>query len=309
MTFGALRRLPTKKLRAFAYRHMAQPLVERMDAELVVNAVGGVSMIADLSDPSGRALVTTGLWEWNVGAAIQQALEPGDVFVDVGANSGYYAALAARIVGSSGHVYALEPAPRTFRKLERNLSLNGLTNVTALAIAAGAAEGEATLFGPASGHDATSSLRHRPPAASSTTVPVRRLDTVIAPEHHVRLKLVKVDVEGHEDDVLRGLEPLFDEGARPQLLVEVHVSYNEEAPGFVAGLCERHGLRAHWLVEDEGIDDHLAPADRQLVLRDVGSPPDLTSVARDRYAVFLTADLSSSTGSSDRQAPLPFDAR
>ena len=122
-----------------------------MEAKLLIPAEGGVHMIADPPDPNGRALATTGLWEWNVSAAIRQNLGPGDVFVDVGANAGYYAALAARTVGDAGHVYALEPAPQTFRKLERNLDLNHFTNVTPLAVAAGAAEGEATLYGPAGG--------------------------------------------------------------------------------------------------------------------------------------------------------------
>jgi hypothetical protein len=47
-------------------------------------------------------------------------------------------------------------------------------------------------------------------------------------------------------------------------------------------------MRAEWLVEDEGIDDHLAPVDRPLVLRDLGRPPDLASVPRSRYALLLT---------------------
>ena len=119
-----------------------------MEAKLLIPAEGGVHMIADPPDPNGRALATTGLWEWNVSAAIRQNLGPGDVSssATVGANAGYYAALAARAVGDAGHVYALEPAPQTFRKLERDLDLNHFTNVTPLAVAAGAAEGEATLL-------------------------------------------------------------------------------------------------------------------------------------------------------------------
>jgi FkbM family methyltransferase len=285
---GVLRSLPTRRLRALAYRNAAQPLVQRMDTELLVRAVGGVSVIADPPDPSGRALAATGLWEWNVGAAIRQNLESGDVFVDVGANAGYYTVLSATIVGPRGHVYALEPAAATYRKLTRNVAINACDNVTALCIAAGAATGEATLYGPALGHDATSSLRHRPEAATATTVPVRPLHAVISAEHRSRLKLVKVDVEGHEDDVLRGLEPLLEQGSRPNLIVEVHALHNAEAPAFVASFCDRHGFRAHWLVEDRDSDENVAPVDRRLALRDLGAPPDLASVPRERYALLLT---------------------
>jgi FkbM family methyltransferase len=284
---GVLRGLPTRRLRALAYRHAAQPLVQRMDAELLLKAQGGVFIIADPPDPSGRALAATGLWEWNVGAAIQEHLSSGDVFVDVGANAGYYTLLAASIVGPRGHVYALEPAPATYRKLTRNIGLNACDNVTPLRIAAGATTGEATLYGPAHGHDATSSLRHRPQEATATRVPIRPLHAVISAGHRERFKLLKVDVEGHEDDVLRGLEPLLECGPRPMLIVEVHASYNPDAPAFVASFCDRHAFRAQWLVEDRESDDYLAPVDRRLVLRDLGSPPDLAEIPRARYALFL----------------------
>ena len=298
-TLTALRRVPMRRLRSFAYRHVAEPLVQRMDAELLLRAEGGIRMIADPPDTNGRALATTGIWEWNVGAAILQSLERSDVFVDVGANAGYYTLLAARAVGDTGHVYALEPAPRTFLKLERNLRLNGTRNVTALQVAAGAADGEATLYGPPGGHDPSSSLRVRREGALASRVTVKPIHSVVDAQHRERLKLFKVDVEGHEDDVLRGLEPLLDEGARPTVIVEVHASYNPDAPAFVVDYCARHRLRAQWLVEDEGVDDHLAPIDRRLVLRDLGWPPDLASVPRSRYALLLTPMDSSTRESQD----------
>lgn len=136
-------------------------------------------------------------------------------------------------------------------------------------------------------HDVTSSLLRRPDDAVATLVPVRPLHAVILPAHCDRLRLVKVDVEGYEDDVLRGLEPLLEQGVRPTLIVEVHASYNPDAPTYVEDFCERHRLRAHWLVEDQGIDDHLAPVDRQLVLQDLGGPPDLKRLPRARYALLL----------------------
>lgn len=286
-TLTALRRVPTRRLRAFMYRHVAQPLVQRMHAQLLIRAEGGVLMIADPPDPNACALASSGLWEWNVGAAIRANLGPGDVFVDVGANAGYYSALAALVVGSEGHVYAIEPAPSTFLKLERNLTINSLENVTALAVAAGAAQGSASLYGPESGHDPSSSLRRQPAGAVVSLVPVKPLHSIVEFRHRGRLKLIKVDVEGCEDDVLRGLEPLLERGPRPMLIVEVHGSYNPDAPAFVADFCERHGLRAQWLVEDQGLDDHLAPVDRRLVLRDLGSPPDFAEIPRARYALLL----------------------
>jgi FkbM family methyltransferase len=304
-----LRLIPTRRLRALAYRHVAVPLVSRMDTKLIVRAVGGVRLIADPPDPSGRLLATAGLWEWHVGEVIRRSLGRGDVFVDVGANAGYYTALAAELVGETGHIYALEPAPSTFQKLERTLSLNSLENVTALAVAAGAAEGTAVLCGPPSGHDASSSLRNRPSDGVTTSVRVRPLCDVVPPWHQKRLSLVKVDVEGYEDDVLYGLEPLLSNGVRSAVVVEVHATDNPAAPSYVVGFCARHGLRAYWLVEDEGFDEHLAPADRRLVLEDLGEPPDLSSIPRARYAVLLTPRPWSVTSSQPHQRDVVLERR
>ena len=264
-----------------------------MDGELILRVDGDVLMVADLADPSGRTLAAAGLWEWNVGAAIQRILRPGDVFMDVGANTGYYSVLAARLVGPQGHVYALEPAPRTYAVLQRNVALNGFGNrVSAIEAAAGAERGSATLFGPALGHDASSSLRRQPDATSknATMVDVQPLCDVLAPEHRDGLRLVKIDVEGHEDDVLVGLEPALTDGPLPTLIVEVHAEWNPGAARFVLDFCARHGYRAHWIAEDTGsADEGLAPVDRELVLEDVGDPPDLSRIRRARYALLLEA--------------------
>ena len=104
--------------RAFAYRHLAQPLVQRMDGELVVEAVGGVRAVAYLAR---RLLVARLAAHGALGVERRRSdpserSRPGDVFVDVGANEGYYTVLGARIVGEHGHVYALEPGRETFEQ-------------------------------------------------------------------------------------------------------------------------------------------------------------------------------------------------
>jgi FkbM family methyltransferase len=260
-----------------------------MDAKFSVRAVGGVRMIADVSRDSGRALATSGLWEWNAPKlqVIRAVLRRGDVFADVGANAGYYTVIGARSVAPIGHVYAVEPAPSAFRELERNVALNDLgETVTTLLAAAGAAEGYATLYGPPWGHDLTSSLRPRGGDGLETRVPVLPLHAVVADEHRDRLKLVKIDVEGHEDDVLRGLEPLLEHGCRPAILVEVHTAANSQAPVFIVEFCRRYGLKARLIVERPG-DVGLAPADRRLVLGDLGDPPNFDHLPRDRYELLL----------------------
>jgi precorrin-6B methylase 2 len=91
-------------------------------------------MVVDPSDYVNRIIAITGVWEPQVTAAFQALLSPGDVCVDVGANIGYFSLLAARLVGSRGHVYAVEPSSTSYDRLTKNLELNNATNVTALAL-------------------------------------------------------------------------------------------------------------------------------------------------------------------------------
>jgi FkbM family methyltransferase len=295
-TLVALRRLPGRELRALAYRRVSLPLVERMDAELEVAVVGGFRMIADTGDVPGRALATAGIWEPYVTTALQELLTPGDVFVDVGANLGYYSLLGSRRVGPGGHVYALEPAPETYASLCRNLKLNRAANVTPLQAAAGSAEGTAALFGPRPGNTGTSSLRRVSNAVvpggevgdESTEVRLVALSSLVPDEELERLRVVKIDVEGYEAEVLRGLEPVFERGLRPAVIVEIHASFDPEAPAYVVGFCERFGLRVRWLVDDGSVDVRRAPADRVPEVRELPPPVDLASMPRNRFDLLLT---------------------
>lgn len=89
-----------------------------------------------LVDPSdrviGRALRRDGVWELAETRFLLATLLPGQTFVDVGAHLGYFSVLAARRVGPTGSVIAVEPEPRNLRLLRQNLARNGCTNAAVL---------------------------------------------------------------------------------------------------------------------------------------------------------------------------------
>ena len=80
-------------------------------------------------DKIQRYIFYFGVWEPAITAFIRGSLAPGDKFVDIGANIGYYTCLAAKLVGPSGDVYAIEASPSTYELLLENLKLNELDNV------------------------------------------------------------------------------------------------------------------------------------------------------------------------------------
>ena len=103
-----------------------------------------LSRLFTVHDPAqdlhvSRQLAEKGYWELYETQLILARLEPGQVFIDVGANVGYYAVLAAQQVGSEGQVVAFEPAPENFALLEKNCT--GLDQVRCVQAALAAEDG------------------------------------------------------------------------------------------------------------------------------------------------------------------------
>lgn len=155
--------------------------------------------------------------------------KPGSTIFDVGANFGYYSlAIAARLRGQC-RIYAFEPFPRTFALLKHHVRINGFDRIVIpIDVALSDSVGEAVIHewwgteqnsgaaSLASGPDSKGvSLR---PAGS---VRINTLDSVVAEYGLTRLELMKIDVEGVEERVLRGGERTLRE-LRPVILIELH---------------------------------------------------------------------------------------
>lgn len=150
---------------------------------------------------------------------MERVLGPGAVFVDVGANIGYYTRLASVLVGAEGHAHAFEPLPAALPLLRANTA--GRSNVTVHAVAVGAAEGEVDFFARPMGD--TSSMEPDP-SAERIRVRVAALDAELP--DLPRLDLLKIDVEGYELEVLQGAMTLI-RTHLPVVFFEFLVRHNE----------------------------------------------------------------------------------
>jgi FkbM family methyltransferase len=251
---AAVRRVPGRSLRAAAERNVSRPLLTRMVTELDVRVPDGFRIRVDTTEAIGRALAVTGKWEPHVADAFRRLLSPGDVVIDIGANIGYHTLLAAKLVGPTGHVYAIEPGGGAFAALTANVVLNDLPNVTAHPVAAGAAESEAILDDRPWGHSLHSFVRRevesREPRVEGSPIRVRPVAAVVQPEHLARLRLIKIDVEGYDLEVLQGLLPLYAAGARPALVIELHLKAANPLP-VLQGLSREFDLEAYALYDED----------------------------------------------------------
>lgn len=135
-------------------------------------------------------------------ALLNRFLSPGQVMIDVGANYGVFSLAASRLVGSGGRVIAFEPAQSTFSVFERNLALNGVSNVRALRLALSELPGKLRLY---HNIDATrNSLAASPDANDYEEVEVRTLDEVARENGINQIGFLKIDVEGADELVCRG---------------------------------------------------------------------------------------------------------
>ena len=156
-----------------------------------------------------------GYWESDLCAYFEAALRPGDTFVDIGANIGYFSIVASRCVGPEGRVYAVEPGERSRRLLQANLWRHGCRNVTVLPVAGYTETGHVQFeTNPDGGSgDWVNPFDIKPHA---TLVPSLALDEVIPGPVHA----LKSDAQGADHLVLKGMAAALAASPDPRMVVE-----------------------------------------------------------------------------------------
>jgi len=188
----------------------------------------------DASDPTEKAIVDCSkarvLYEGDVAGLMVNVLRAGDIVVDVGANCGFFTILAASLVGSSGHVIAIEPSPACLPRLRNNLTLNGLTNVTVVDRVATDFCGDAQFYLNSDNRGGSALWNvgdyHGNPKSRDNPIAISVAATTIDNEFRQRgivtPKLIKIDAEGAEQRVLQGAIGHLTNCAVPFLVAELN---------------------------------------------------------------------------------------
>ena len=172
--------------------------------EVEYDDADGYRRIADLGDHM-ESLVFVG--RHRLPAAVMANVRPGDWAVDVGANVGSVSGQLCRAVGRDGLVWAFEPIPRNVARLRRLAEVNDLAQLRVFDCALGPSTGTASIGLPGPGGSGHASFTASWIRDGRLDVPTRRLDELTTDVDHRRpLRLVKLDVEGFEREVLEGAE-------------------------------------------------------------------------------------------------------
>jgi FkbM family methyltransferase len=179
---------------------------------------------------------------------MNDVLTPGDCVLYVGANLGLVTVHAARLVGESGLVIAMEPAARPLKLLEANIEINELQNVRIVRKGAAAVAGEVGLFHDSHVGAGGSTMLGDGNRKPDEKVQVETIDAILAEIHHPPVRFVQLDVEGFELDALRGASSLLGGDDPPIVCMEyTHHQRNSAVAAdlLVRGLnFRRHAHRA-----------------------------------------------------------------
>ena len=173
--------------------------------------------------------IACGMLETSVQEAMVRHLGPGDVLLDVGANLGFFSLLGSRLVGSQGHVYALEPVPENALAIRRHAELNLVENVSVMELAAAQSPGTGRLqLVDDRSWSKLEGYGDHPGTEQVLEVELVSIDQLVEAGTLPAPSLVKIDVEGAELDVLRGMKATL-ERARPAVICEVHGTHRRFA--------------------------------------------------------------------------------
>ncbi|MDO8392067.1 MAG: FkbM family methyltransferase [Actinomycetota bacterium] len=238
-------------------------VVPLSDDTLLVRTVAGYVVCPTSDEALIAMLVEEGDVERGTRRLIEALVTPGAVVVDIGANIGLHTLAAARAVGPTGRVIAFEPFPLSAECLRRTLAINGCSSIVELhETAVSDVDGQAVLhLGNWLGHHSLGEPASVPAGGpAAIDVPVVRFDSVVAATQ--RVDLVKIDVEGLELQVVRGLEATI--GHNPDIAVIVefgpaHLQRSSVTPDAWLATFERLGLV--WM----SIDPSTGHLDRQTI--------------------------------------------
>jgi len=199
-------------------RSIAKKLLPRLTAPIICPTTLGFDLVVSKDD--GNNYYYDGFYEIGTLQVMSDCLEPGDTFLDIGASVGQMSLHASTLVGKKGKVLAFEPHPQRYNSLIEAITINQRTNVTAYQTGLGEVEDELKLYTDRVSPSLMADGEHD---GTYESVRVLKLDSVLRNENTSTVRMIKIDVEGFELNVLRGASELLSSPDAPIICMEHEV--------------------------------------------------------------------------------------
>jgi len=221
MLHRMIRYIPKSFLDQFRRSEIVRRLLIRWVRNRSVSIMSGIGAGLRFNPGFSNPDYAFGTNELPVQHALADNLKLGDVFYDIGANVGFFSVIGAKLVGEKGHVFAFEPVPENAVYIRTNTETNNFSNITLdqRAVSDHSGTGELLLAKYSGG--ATISKADTPPDMKGVVpIDLVSVDDLIAQRAIQPPSLVKIDVEGAEMSVLRGMVKTIQQ-FKPILIYEV----------------------------------------------------------------------------------------
>lgn len=260
---GYVRHVPSALGKPSLVSGYLNPYLRENPRQRVARSRFGNRFNVDTQDLIQRYIYMFGVWEPHMTRWLQGRLAPGDTFIDVGANIGYYSVLASRLVGDGGRVVAIEASPAFHRRVLQQVKLNDLGNVRAINGAVSDERKTLTFVLASSANmGANSIVPYDGPAESSFDIEAMPLAELLESDEIATARVIKIDVEGAEGSVVRGMAPMLDK-LRPDAEITVEVTPDRMAQlGYSAeellATMRDHGFNVYRLANDYAPESYPA---------------------------------------------------
>lgn len=186
------------------------------------------------------------IFEHNLTYYTINRLREGDLYVDIGANIGYFSLLASRYVGTHGRVISVEADPLTFSALMKNLELNGCRNVSARNVAATATRCKIDIMRSDPYNSGSNAIAVGTAGGRVEGLPFRD----IVGEDLGRVRFIKIDIEGSEEPILSAiLEALPELPGDLIVATEVSPASADHVARFAASGFRAYGMQNVYTID------------------------------------------------------------
>lgn len=262
LTLTYLEKVPAHRGKSRLIRILGQRL-----GPVPVRCAGGARLLLRLDSSMDRSYVSRSRLNHSELLAELARLKPGEIFVDVGANAGLYAIMAANAVRPTGRVYAFEPSQDEFYRLAWAVAANRAMNVQAFNFALSDSNNYVGFVRSPSNHTGLHHLSTAEPDNHETAhhVWAQRGDVAIALRNDESIALLKIDVEGAELLALRGFDEFLRTGRIQRIVVEITDAFlrrfgnsAEELYAYLSGLGYQpsKGLSGEWQYDEVFVRNH-----------------------------------------------------
>lgn len=223
-----------------------------------------------------------GVWEPNLTVFLQHRFSKSHdrLFVDVGANVGYFTLLVAKASDKS-KIISIEAVPSICKRLQSNITINGFNNITVLNCAATESSRSVDMYYGGLEGEGLSSARARK-GVTPVSVDGKTLSSIIPKDKISKVKIIKIDTEGHEYEVILGLvEILSDLPEDAEIIVEVSPDDSEQMVE-IFSIFSEHGFHRYYIPNLYKIRAYAKPTPYQAPIRLRNLPKNQTDIVFSR---------------------------